>query len=129
MDLCSIASGINKLDYVDLSDESIIPLISNSSSKGNQPKWYNTKTDEFVKQQLIYQGVCWRDYAVEVFASDVCTESGIEGIVQQKAVELSNGYMGCCSKNFCKTPDGKFVPLRKFVDEDYVISLSSLPNR
>lgn len=123
MNLCSIAGGISKMDYIDLSDENIIPLMSSSSSKGNQPKWYNTKTDEFVKQQLIYQGICWRDYAVEVFASDVCTESGIGGIVQQKAVELSNGYMGCCSKNFCKTPDGKFVPLRKFVDEDYVISL------
>lgn len=31
--------------------------------------------------------------------------------------------MGCCSKNFCETSTGKFVPLRKLIDEERVISL------
>lgn len=61
--------------------ESMMELQLLSSSKGNQRKWYFPEKDIYVKEQFFYQGKYWKDYLVEVIASEIgkqlparCTE-------------------------------------------------------
>ena len=64
------------------------------SSKGNQRKWFNRETQEYIKEQLIYQGVCWSDYKVERLSYELSKKLDtldIE-ILEQRIVKLKDTY-------------------------------------
>ena len=66
------------------------------SSKGDQPKYFSTEEDAYIKLRFYYQEQFWRDELVEVIASRMFNDLGV---VEQIPVWTNKGW-GCYSKNF-----------------------------
>ena len=90
----------------------------NSTSKGNQSKWYDLKEKLFIKKQFEYQDKFWRDDLVEIIASEIAKQMPIEWsnitVVEQKPCILQeNGKeylrhsfvcrITCSRKLLCKS--------------------------
>lgn len=111
--LNNMTSLANRPRFIDLKNSSIEELTIGSTSKGNQPKYYNYSTHEYIKEQFCYQGVHWKDYMVEVLSSIIAKQlhTNVE-IIQQETVRLSNGKMGCISTDFSKD-SYEWIPLSR----------------
>ena len=112
-ELDNVLNEIGMPRSVNLGNSSIKELTTGSTSKGNQPKYYNYNTGEYIKEQFYYQGVFWKDYMVEVLSSIIAKQlhTSVE-IIQQETVRLSNGKMGCISADFSKD-SYEWVPLSR----------------
>lgn len=92
----------------------MLQLQSDSSSKGNQRKWFKADEDLYVKEQFIYQNKAWKDYAVEVLSYKIWQQfpyvEGVEVLKQQacKIVDSGNISEGVYSANFCKSGESFF---------------------
>lgn len=102
--------------------ETLQSLQLNSTSKGNQSKWYELEERLFIKKQFEYQDKFWRDDLVEIIASEIAKQMPIEWcnitVVEQKPCILQeNGkeYSGVYSKDFI-AHSGKFFSFQKLVD-------------
>lgn len=111
--LSNMISLANRPRFIDLESSSIKELSVGSTSKGNQPKYYDYSTNEYIKEQFYCQDTYWKDYMVEVLSSVLSKQlhTNVQ-IVQQEAVSLSNGKMGCISKDFSKD-DYEWIPLSR----------------
>lgn len=102
-------------NYVNLNSPNIVNLGYNSTSKGNQHKYYDVLNKRYIKGQFEYQGVLWKDYMVENLSSIIGSQLNTEiKVVKQNIVKLSNGNMGCISDDFAI--DKEWVPLAKLTD-------------
>lgn len=99
--LNNMISLVNRPRFIDLESSNIKELSIGSTSKGNQPKYYDYSTNEYIKEQFYCQDTYWKDYMVEVLSSVLSKQlhTNVQ-IVQQETVSLSNGRMGCISKDF-----------------------------
>lgn len=89
----------------------------NSSSKGNQRKWY--VDGKYVKEQFFYQGKYWKDNYVEVIASTIAEQiQDLSPVVEQHLCKIRfNGCVteGCYSDNFCKNNE-RFLSFKRLCD-------------
>lgn len=88
-------------------------LMINSSSKGNQRKWYYPQGDMYVKDQFIYRDEAWKDYLVEIIASEIIRQCDVHyryADYYKAFIIDTNGKesVGCVSKNFL-TEDEELV--------------------
>lgn len=98
---------------IDIQDDNVIKLNYMSTSKGNQPKYYNLATKQYIKGQFSYQGCLWKDYMVEHLSYIIGSKLNTNiDIVRQDIVKLSDGTMGCMSKDFAIGKE--WVPIAKF---------------
>ena len=115
MDLNNIFSTMAGYQIIDLESENIKSLSYYSSSKGNQEKYYDCNTKEYIKSQFEYQGKYWKDYMVERLSYIVGSQINSKAIVlKQDVVLLSNGLYGCKSRDFAV--DSQYVPFARFGD-------------
>lgn len=101
--------------------------IAGGTSKGNQTKWYDPRSDLFIKSQFEYQGRTWKDNMVEVIASSIGLQLGIQ-CVEYKLCEIrqpSTFKAGCFSKSFLQ-PGEVFKPYSQLYDE-YTASHLTVP--
>lgn len=84
-----------KRDIVSFQASNLLSLQTASTSKGNQQKWYDEKTDCYIKAQFYYQDKYWRDEykcrvsdltATELFMDDRVVPDTRQGL----ASELKN---------------------------------------
>lgn len=98
---------------IDLNSKDIIRLDYMSTSKGNQPKYYDLSSKSYIKGQFEYQGIKWKDYIVENLSSIIGSQLNTDiSIVEQEIVKLSDGTMGVISKDFAINK--QWVPMIKF---------------
>lgn len=98
---------------IDLSNPNIISLDIDTTSKGNQQKYYDTEHKMYIKEQFEYQNTLWCDYKVEYLSCIIANMLNTNiPVLQQDIVKLSNGRLGCISKDFAI--DKQYVPLAKF---------------
>jgi len=95
--------AFNSLDNIVI-DRVWLPIALNSSSKGNQRKWYSKDEDLYLKEQFYHQGVYWQDWKVEVLSYFVAQQCGIgDKVVKQLPVRIIDGdstTYGVVSENF-----------------------------
>ena len=60
--------------------EDMISLQLNSTSKGNQRKWFYQPERLYVKQQFYYAGQYWKDYLVEIIAYKIAQQINLRGV-------------------------------------------------
>lgn len=97
-------------DVIIFKENNLISLQTDSTSKGNQKKWYNRKTDCYIKAQFYYQDKYWRDDLVEILGSAIgkqlnLTDKHVSVLHQEPCnIELMSHQTmhGVYSKNFCK---------------------------
>ena len=109
--------GLARVEEVDTSLSSIIELSVASSSKGNQDKYYNTVTKEYIKCQFEYQGTVWEDYKVEALSSVIGSKlhTNVEVIQQREGIIKDTGKYCCISKDFCNSGE-EWLPLGKIIN-------------
>ena len=102
--------------------EKLKSLQLNSTSKGNQSKWYDIDSKLFIKKQFEYQEKLWRDDLVEIIASQIGRQMNLEWcnvivIEQHPCVIQENGknYYGVYSKDFIESL-GKFISFQRLLD-------------
>lgn len=99
---------------------SLLSPISGSTSKGNQPKWFHSRHNVFIKRQFEFQDCYWKDYLVEIIASEIGHQLGFNVVSQFicNIITETGQFKGCCSSNFLSE------------DEVYVTAydLRKLPN-
>ncbi len=93
-----------KIFYTD----KMLSLQTGSTSKGNQAKWYDKKSDCYVKGQFFYQDKYWRDDLVERIAVTIGKQLPLDDknvdILEQNLCIIDTGYQqlrGVFSSNFC----------------------------
>jgi hypothetical protein len=103
-------------EYVDLSKSYIERLSTNSTSKGNQEKYYNHDTNEYIKLQFFYDGKYWMDPLVERMSSRLATMMGLpeDKVVRQRVVMTNKKLYASVSKDFMK-PDEDWIPAIKIM--------------
>ena len=111
--LDNVIKEASQVRTIYLDNPYIKKLDMGSTSKGNQPKYYDYSTNEYIKEQFYYQDIYWKDYMVEVLSSVIAKElhTSIQ-IVHQTVAELSNGRFACISKDFSKD-DYDWVPMSR----------------
>ena len=115
MDLNNIFSTMAGYQIIDLKSENIKRLSYISSSKGNQDKYYDCNTKEYIKSQFEYQDIYWKDYMVEHLSYIVGSQINSKtDILKQDVVLLSNGLYGCKSKDFAI--NSQYIPFSRFSD-------------
>lgn len=92
-----------EVEIIDLESPNIVSLDYLSTSKGNQRKFYNINTKEYIKIQFDYQGVLWEDYKVERLSTILYKQlkSVISEVVEQRVIKTKDGFYGVASKDFC----------------------------
>lgn len=87
---------------LDINSPDIVELSLDSTSKGNQSKFYNKGTHEYIKGAFHYQGKYWKDALVERLAWRLSTMTDTLGvkIMRQDVISFDNGVLGCVSKDF-----------------------------
>lgn len=101
--------------------KNLISLQLDSSSKGNQQKWYDKEGDLYIKSQFCYQGKYWNDDLVERISYILGTQlsySNQVSILEQDLCTIKDGdttLSGVYSKNFCKTCE-RFVSFKRILD-------------
>lgn len=113
------AFGIDNVQSFNTKDMLELQLVS--SSKGNQRKWYVKEKDVYVKEQFFYQNRYWKDYLVEVIASEIgkqmpekCTP-----ILQQKLCKIFDSgrvSFGVYSDNFAN--DKRYISFKRILDSN-----------
>ena len=99
----------------------LVSLQLGSTSKGNQDKWYDTQQNLFVKGPFYYQNKLWKDYLVEIIASEIGKQLNTfeVNVLQQHPciIKMLDGtYVhGCYSADF--SVDGDFVTFKKLLKE------------
>lgn len=104
--------GICRLGGVKLSEGcrvfhqcDLLALQLTSTSKGNQNKWYFAKEKLYIKEQFFYQGKYWKDYLVEIIASELSKQMFLHGtkVVQQNEciIQGEQNIHAVYSSNFC----------------------------
>lgn len=104
-------NGVNKSIKLFNSKE-LISLQLDSTSKGNQPKWYDKTNDLYIKGQFYYQNKYWRDDLVEKIASTLgeqlpLTDKNVT-VLRQDLCEIQRSddlIKGVYSKNFCENAE------------------------
>ncbi len=92
-----------------------------STSKGNQRKWYNHKEGIYVKEQFRYQNKMWKDYLVEVLSYEIWQQfkhdKNVNVLRQQKCkiVDYDCTSMGVYSSNFCEQNE-YFVSFKRLLE-------------
>lgn len=115
MNLDNLFSTMAGYPIIDLNLENIKSLSYYSSSKGNQEKYYDCNTKEYIKSQFEYQGKYWKDYMVEYLSYIVGSQINSKAtVLKQDIVVLSNGLYGCKSKDFAL--DSQYIPFSRFGD-------------
>lgn len=100
-------------------EKNMISLQLGSTSKGNQDKWRDVDRNLFVKGAFWYQGRYWKDYLVEVIASEIGDQLNLSDVIVVKqylcSIVLKDGMSvnGCFSDDF--SVKGKFVPFKKLM--------------
>lgn len=97
-----------EMESIELDNPDIIALTLESTSKGNQRKFYNKRTHEYIKEAFYYQGRYWKDSYVEHLAWELASMTDTLGvsIVKQDVVylrgkaEYENTRLGCVSRDF-----------------------------
>lgn len=116
MKAINLMNDSDSISIIEINRANIILLDINTTSKGNQAKYYDTKNKLYIKEQFRYQNVLWKDYMVEHLSSIVGSMLNTSiPIIYQDIVKLSNGRYACVSKDFAL--DKRFVPIAKF--EEY----------
>jgi hypothetical protein len=104
----------------------LIELQTNTSSKGNQKKWYDPINKIYVKERFLYQDVFWKDDLVEIIGSNIGNQLMLKNtiVINQELAEIvGEGYhrFGVCSRDFNK--DGfrfiSFAKLSNIVGEEF----------
>ena len=62
----------NNVDTINVKD--LLSLQLDTTSKGNQRKWYDTTNRLYIKEQLYYQEKYWRDDLVEIIAYELAKQ-------------------------------------------------------
>lgn len=77
-------------------------MIRRTDTDGYQLKAITTDRRHYVKSQAVMSGVMLRDWAVEIIASDICSQLGISHVIQRKCRFVYEGRMfdGVYSENF-----------------------------
>ena len=94
-------------EIIDTSEECWRVLSCESTSKGNQRKWYNINTNQYYKEQFQYQGVRWGDYKIERYSNLIAEKlnlpNSVEVLKQKIVYDKCNDMYGVLSDNFCST--------------------------
>lgn len=93
----------------------------NTSSKGNQRKWFLPQSNTYIKEELFYRNKRWQDYLCEVISSELFLHFNFDMPVP--FVDYNVCYIkcsgeetvGCISKNFM-TPTEEFISFRRLLD-------------
>lgn len=94
-----------------------------STSKGNQRKWFSASADVFVKEQFFYQGKYWKDNLVEVIASSIGAQMNLFGVevLRQDVCQVVEGT---------KTTFGVFSPKfgagKRFISYKRLLDMNGL---
>lgn len=75
--------------------DDMISLQLDSTSKGNQRKWFYPPERLYVKQQFYYAGQYWKDYLVEIIAYEIAQQINLHGveIVPQYECVIKDGTL------------------------------------
>lgn len=116
-----------------------------SSSKGNQRKWYDKEKGIYVKEQFFYQGRYWKDYLVEVVASEIgqqlpqrCAQVLRQSVC--KITDTNRMMYGVCSKDFASNVSyvsfkrildaaGLYYDAKASIDEKWCFVLETIRNK
>lgn len=103
---------------IDLNDADIIRLDLNSQSKGNQIKYYNQRTHQYIKEQFYYQGMLWKDSYVEHLSYRLAQMTDTLGVdvIKQDVVTLSNGRMACVSDDFTYGKNVEWISIYRLLN-------------
>lgn len=101
------------VDFYDVSK--CRPIGLETTSKGNQQKWYDDRNKCYVKEQFFYQNTYWDDYKVEWLSSVLASKLNTLDItvVNQRMVCLGDRY-GVVAEDFAK-PDEYFVSIQRLL--------------
>ena len=115
MSFDTVINAMAGYPIIDLKSEHIKSLSYSSSSRGNQKKYYNCRTKEYIKSQFECQGKYWKDYMVEYLSYIIGSQINSKtSVLKQDVVLLSNNLYGCKSKDFAV--GSQYVPFYKFGD-------------
>lgn len=112
---------------VNLQSDNFIELSLYSSSKGNQKKYYNKDTGEYLKDSFYYQGLYWKDSYVEHLSWRLSTMADTLGvyILKQEVVTIKDydgsTRLGCVSKDFSNNGQLEWIPMYRLLSGDGVI--------
>ena len=99
----------------ELKVEDLKELNLSSSSKGNQRKWMDTQSGQYVKEQFYYQNKYWDDWKVEILATKISKSMNTTvQVLEQLPVKLDCGTFAVVSKDFCKN-DESFVSFNRIL--------------
>ena len=105
--------------FIDLDSDNILKISTNSTSKGNQEKFYKEDTDEYIKLPFYYQNRYWKDYMVEHLAWRLSTFFNERrfSVVKQNIVKTSYDTYASISKNFMPN-ESEFVSFSRMMKLD-----------
>lgn len=113
-------------EIVTFKEKDLTSLQTDSTSKGNQQKWYNKKTDCYIKAQFYYQDKYWRDDLVEILGSSIGEQLNLENkavsVLHQNPCNIERTdrtLHGVFSKNFCREGE-------RFLSFQRILMLNSL---
>ena len=107
-------------------NDNLLSLQTTSTSKGNQQKWYDKKTDSYIKAQFYYQDKYWRDDLVELIAAAIGQTLNLRdkqaNVLEQRLCNIELGRKtlhGVYSKNFSRKGE-------RFITFGRILSLNDL---
>ena len=114
------SSGMKQKEIPIFQEEFLQKISTNSSSKGNQEKWYHSEQDIFIKAAFYYEQQYWNDYLVEIIASQLAQQLHLcnVSVIKQKPCIIQKGkeqVNGVFSKNFRKNEKQVYIPLYRLL--------------
>lgn len=102
--------------------------ITGGTSKGNQPKWYEPRAQLLIKSQFQYQNKLWKDNLVEIIASNIAYQLGINSVKYDLCqIKTDTQIMdGCFSASFLTT-DEVFITYEQLF-EQYAFTRTVMPS-
>ena len=95
--------AFNDVENIEITRE-WLPMSLDSSSKGNQRKWYSREKDLFLKEQFYHQNMYWQDWKVEVLSYYIAQQCNLDSkVIKQTPARIFDGSSmtyGVISKNF-----------------------------